>query len=514
MTIPRNFASLAANTNTSGQITSSGLAATAVTAGTYGGNQLKYVTVDAQGRITGAANVSSSTFFTDGTNVGVGTASPSTYGKFAVIGKSYSSTGYALTSDSSNYTPSGVTNSIPNYGLGAPETSVVSVSGFESLRFYTNQVERMRLDSAGNLLLGTTSSATPSTGYASVANTFGFKNRIINGAMVIDQRYAGAATPNTISAYTLDRFVVAQTTTGKLIVQQNAGAVTAPTGFSKYLGITSQSAYSVLTGDTFYTAQVIEGFNTYDLNWGTANAATVTLSFWVRSSLTGTFGGALANYLSGTTNRSYPFSYTISAANTWEQKTITIAGDTSGTWTGATSDGGIVVRFGVGSGSTYSGTAGAWATGNLVQPTSTVSVVGTNAATFYITGVQLEKGSVATSFDYRPYGTELKLCQRYFQFAGFGLTGSGATTSIIEGLQAYYTPMRAAPTASITSGVTAYIRMGNSNISSASPVLSNTSITAYAIWTQLTGFTGVTAGAVMTANGNGPNNFISLQSEL
>jgi len=243
------------------------------------------------------------------------------------------------------------------------------------------------------------------------ASSMGFKNRIINGAMVIDQRNAGAASTSSISGYFLDRWHVTQSTTGKLIAQQNAGSVTPPTGFINYLGVTSQSAYSIAAGDYYSIYQPIEGLNMADLAWGTASAATVTLSFWVRSSLTGTFGGALKN---NANNRSYPFSYTISSANTWEQKTITIVGDTSGTWL-TTNGVGMYVFFGLGVGSTYSGTAGSWAGANYMSATGATSVVGTNGATFYITGVQLEKGSTATSFDYRPYGTELQLCQRYFE---------------------------------------------------------------------------------------------------
>lgn len=238
----------------------------------------------------------------------------------------------------------------------------------------------------------------------------GFKNRIINGAMVIDQRNAGASvTP--ANTYTVDRWQAVNTQPSKFTVQRNAGSVTPPVGFTNYLGATSSSAYSVLSGDTFLLRQFIEGFNTADLAWGTASAATVTLSFWVRSSLTGTFGGALSNNAG---NRAYPFSYTINSANTWEFETITIPGDITGTWdTGNTV--GIDVRFGLGSGSSFTATANTWGATNAVQPTGTVSVVGTNGATFYITGVQLEKGSTATSFDYRPYGTELSLCQRYFE---------------------------------------------------------------------------------------------------
>ena len=241
---------------------------------------------------------------------------------------------------------------------------------------------------------------------------FAMRNRIINGACVIDQRNAGASV--TIGAgafYTLDRWQPNSSQASKFSVQQNAGSVTPPVGFTNYLGVTSLSAYSVGSGEVFDLRQSIEGLNVADLGWGTANAKTVTLSFWVRSSLTGTFGGSIFN---SAANRSYPFTYTISSANTWEQKTVTIAGDTSGTW--LTTNGiGLTLCFGLGVGSTYSGTAGSWAGATYTSATGATSVVGTNGATFYITGVQLEKGSTATSFDYRPYGTELSLCQRYYE---------------------------------------------------------------------------------------------------
>ena len=294
---------------------------------------------------------------------------------------------------------------------------------------------------------------------SSVQNTaatgFGFKNRIINGAMMIDQRNAGAASANTINGYFIDRWMVLQTATnGKIIAQQNAGSLSAanrPTGFTNYLGITSQSAYSITSIDNFSVLQQIEGFNVADLGWGTANAQTVTLSFWVRSSLTGTFGGAFSN--AGVT-RSYPFSYTISSANTWELKSVTVAGDTSGTW--ATDNTcGIRVWFGLGAGSTYSGTAGAWASADYRSATGAQSVVGTNGATFYITGVQLEKGSTATSFDYRPYGTELALCQRYFEAnSGDIIIWSGDATTgnnyYVSGL--FVVTKRAIPTMTSTLG--------------------------------------------------------------
>jgi len=234
-----------------------------------------------------------------------------------------------------------------------------------------------------------------------------FRNRIINGAMVIDQRNAGASVTPTDGVYTLDRWKYNLSQTSKFTVQQSS---TAPTGFSNSMLCTSSSAYSIGSGDYFMFSQRIEGFNFADLMWGTANAQKITLSFWVQSSLTGTFGGSFTN---SAENRSYPFTYTISAANTWEQKTVTVAGDTSGTWVGATNGVGLKLWFGLGVGSTYSGTAGSWSGSAYYSATGATSVVGTNGATFYITGVQLEKGSTATSFDYRPYGTELALCQRY-----------------------------------------------------------------------------------------------------
>ena len=286
-------------------------------------------------------------------------------------------------------------------------------------------------------------------------STFGFKNRIINGAMVIDQRNAGASvTPTSIlDGYPVDRFLVTVSQNSKLTTQQNAGSVTPPVGFTKYLGVTSSSAYTLAAGDYFAIRHYIEGFNTADLGWGTANAKTVTLSFQVYSSLTGTFGGALTN---SAFNRSYPFTYTVSSANTWTQISITIAGDTTGTWVGATNGIGIRVQFGLGVGSTYSGTAGAWAGALYISATGATSVVGTNGATFYITGVQLEVGSTATSFDYRPYGTELALCQRYFQFVGGTasgfplLQGYAIATNNIDTPISFPVLMRATPTTAVT----------------------------------------------------------------
>ena len=247
---------------------------------------------------------------------------------------------------------------------------------------------------------------------ANLPNTFGFKNRIINGAMVIDQRNAGASVTvnSTTSAFPVDRFfATGQSADGVFTVQRSS---VAPTGFTNSILVTVTTAdASIGASQRYFISQGIEGVNWADMMYGSASAQTATLSFWVRSSLTGTFGGSLRN---NATNRSYPFSYTISAANTWEQKTVTIAGDTTGTWISDTSGAGVYVSWSLGAGSSFQGTANAWNANNNTSVTGETALIGTNGATFYITGVQLEKGSTATSFDYRPYGTELMLCQRYY----------------------------------------------------------------------------------------------------
>ena len=278
------------------------------------------------------------------------------------------------------------------------------------------------------------------------ASPYVLKNRIINGDMVIDQRNAGASvTVNTSNNfYDVDRFFgTGQVTDGVFTLQQSS---TAPVGFVNSMVATVTTADSSLGATQQYViGQSIEGFNTADLQWGTANAKTITLSFWVRSSLTGTFGGALIN---SAFNRSYPFSYTISVANTWEQKSVTIAGDTSGTWIGATNGIGIRVLFSLGAGSTYSGTAGAWSGSYLTSATGAVSVIGTNAATWYVTGVQLEVGSTATPFERRLYDKELISCQRYYELVD-GLVSTSAWTGILN-LVYWKVTKRAAPTITTT----------------------------------------------------------------
>jgi hypothetical protein len=307
-----------------------------------------------------------------------------------------------------------------------------------------------------------------------VSQLFGMRNRIINGAMEIDQRNSGASVTPANGTYTLDRWGANQfSSTGKFSVQQNVGSVTPPAGFANYLGVTSLSAYSIGSNDIYAMYQAIEGNNIADLAWGTANAKTITLSFWVRSSLTGTFGGSLQN---NDADLSYPYTYTISSVNTWEYKTVTIAGPTSGTWL-ATNGIGILLRFGLGAGSTRSATAGSWQAGNFNSATGAVSVVGTNGATFYITGVQLEVGSTATPFERRLYNQELANCQRYLPaFGGNGTGGEYMGYSYTTNGSVIFFPFpvltRTAPTSMTTTGT--FLGYNASNSSSSATLGFNT----------------------------------------
>ena len=339
------------------------------------------------------------------------------------------------------------------------------------------------------------------------------KNRIINGAMVIDQRNAGAS--GTANGYTVDRWQYFGAQSSKGTWQQNAGSVTPPVGFNNYLGFTSSSAYSVTSSDTFQFAQYIEGYNAADLQWGTANAKTVNLSFWVRSSLTGTFGGALINSAG---NRSYPFSYTISSANTWTQASVTIAGDTAGTWL-TTNGVGIQVNFGIGVGSTYAGTAGSWASANYYSATGATSVVGTSGATFYITGVQLEVGSSATGFEYVNYQTSLANCQRYYEELCFNadlsgtfiITGGAWSTTQAEGTLRFSVVKRTAATMGYSSTIQ-ITKMGGGTVTGCTPAFGTP--TQYACLLYTTGASGLTVGQTLRINTDTSTTKINASAEL
>ena len=255
--------------------------------------------------------------------------------------------------------------------------------------------------------IGTTNLTVNGNAYPS-AGPLSNRNKIINGDMRIDQRNAGTSVTPTNAQYLTDRWKVGATQSSKFTAQQST---VAQAGFKNSLLLTSSSAYTLISSDEFDIIQFIEGNNVVDCSFGTADAQTLTLSFYARSSLTGTFGGCIYN---GSSNRSYPFTYSISAVNTWEPQTVTFVGDTSGTWA-TDNTAGINVLFSLGAGSNNLGTAGAWTGSFKPGATGQTNLVATNGATLYLTGVQLEVGSVATPFEHRSYGDELARCERYFQ---------------------------------------------------------------------------------------------------
>jgi len=252
------------------------------------------------------------------------------------------------------------------------------------------------------------------------------RNRIINGDMRIDQRNEGASvsvSSDGVSFFGVDRTFATKSTTGVFSVQRST---TAPNNFSYSLKATVTTAdAAVAAGDYAAIIQYIEGYNVADLAFGTANAQTVTLSFWVQSSLTGTYAVSICN---ATGARTYVATYTVNSANTWEYKTVTIAGDTTGTWATDNTTG-LAVRFGLMAGSTFQQTAGSWGTTNALGTSATVNWMGTLSNTFYVSGVQLEVGSTATAFERRPYAQEAYLCQRYYQKSYEDVVPATATTN-------------------------------------------------------------------------------------
>jgi len=281
-----------------------------------------------------------------------------------------------------------------------------------------------------------------------------FRNRIINGAMVLDQRNAGASvTVNNNQQFPVDRFLVQSSTSTQFTAQQST---TAPTGFYNSLLITTSSANASAFNAVW---QRIEANNTNDLGLGTASASTFTVSFWVRSSVTGTFSFYIQNNAS---TYSYVTTYTISVANTFEYKTITVVGPTAGTWL-TTNNCSMQVQWSLGGTGGTTSTLGSWQSGNFYNATGATGISNTASATFYITGVQLEAGTTASPFEYRQYGTELALCQRYFQktfppstvpanntgndgaFMGMGLMGSNS-----EPITNWYFPVQLRTTPTVT----------------------------------------------------------------
>ena len=336
----------------------------------------------------------------------------------------------------------------------------------------------------------------PASMQESNAQYTGFKNRIINGAMMIDQRNAGASVSyGGGTGYSVDRFLYESSNTAVSLQQVSD----APAGFKTSLKWTTTTGGSLVAGSYADIQQHIEGYNFADFNYGTASAAPMTISFWVKSSLTGTF--SICARLTNGVNVGYITTYTINAANTWEYKTITVPGNTVNAPASSTNGYSLTLNFILGVGSTYqTASLNTWGsaavTGYGGASTASTAMITTTGATWQVTGVQLEKGSTATSFDYRPYGTELALCQRYcIRSAGYlGTSYSGAVGTYGAGVSAgnwmfafgsYPVPMRASPTLSISDYAGT---VGKITLWTSSGGATTNGITPYTLDTNATGF--------------------------
>ena len=336
------------------------------------------------------------------------------------------------------------------------------------------------------------------------------RNRIINGDMRIDQRNDGASvTVNSgTSTFGVDRWK-GQASGGGVYTQQRSSI--APAGFSNSTLLTVTTADSSIAASDYYIwGQAVEGFNAADFAWGTADAKTLTLSFWVRASVTGTYALFLGN---NADNRSIVYTYTISAANTWEQKSIAISGDTSGTWATDNSIG-IGLWFTLGAGSNFNATAGVWNSTLEMNTNGSANWIATNGATFYITGVQLEVGSVATPFERRNYGDELQKCKRYYQNAGSTHYGAVEGTDRFRLQIPLYPHMRAAPTCTVRTGKKFNTRYaGDTTITT--PTIADLTSSPQNIWTGVTS-SGLTAGTPIYGRSQqgADGDFLSVNAEL
>ena len=400
---------------------------------------------------------------------------------------------------------SSVLNAIPN------TAGSVSSSNIQSGVALTSPTMTSPTISSGALTIG--------TARLGAGDSSSFKNRIINGDMTVDQRNAGASvsvTADFTTYYGVDRFVTVKASSGVYSIAQSN---IAPAGFTASCrAVVTTADSSVAVGDLAYIGQVIEGYNVADLGWGTADAQTVTVSYWVRSNLTGTYCLGITN---ADGSRTFITNYTINSANTWEYKTITVPGDTTGTW-GKTNGGGITIRFGLMAGTNFQQAAGSWGTVNAIGSSSQINWMATVGNDFLITGVQFERGAVATSFDYLPYTTELTLCQRYAfkrladgSIDNFAPLGQGRYygTNVAQLYVPFPVTMRTSPSSITVSGT---IFVNDTTFGGAtwtSPVLNETSCDGATVTGSTT--TGTTAGNATTfyVNGSGIA-FIIFNAEL
>ena len=279
----------------------------------------------------------------------------------------------------------------------------------------------------------------------------GRKNLIINGACTINQRFgSGTYTlTGTSDYYPVDRFRSWAVGGGQFTIQRSDDA---PPGFKNSMMYTVSTVdTSVGTSEYYCVQQRMEGYNVAHLGLGTVNAKPVTLSFWVKSDLPGTYSGSFFN-----TGQSYTcvFEYQINQANTWEYKSFTIPAATNGSFTSDSSNYGLGIWWDLGSGTGFNNTPFVWKNAGDFRTADQVPFIATSGAKFRMTGVQLEVGRTATEFEHRSHGEELTLCQRYYEEnKNSQYNATGYHTSFIRSGMQFQVIKRAAPTVELTSAV-------------------------------------------------------------
>ena len=353
------------------------------------------------------------------------------------------------------------------------------------ISFITNQLTFGTVNVGGSLILANTTSDTLSliagnnvTLLANTttkrvtfnADTYLFKNRIINGGFQIAQELGSTSVTPTATQYTVDQWSAGLSQASKLTFQQ---VTDAPAGAKNSLKVTVASQYSPISTDVFCVTQPIEGNNITDFQWGTSGALTITTSFQVKSSITGTFSVSIAN---GAANRSYVATYTISSANVWTPLAVTIPGDQTGTW--ATDNTiGLNLVFDLGYGSNFNATAGSWQAGSYRNTSGSIKFVNQSAgATWQLAQVQLEPGTLQTIWDIRDYVHELLMCKRYTRWVPFSMNFAAYTAGSGNAiLVPFDVEMRVTPSfSSLTSDPAASQAVGNSSGNSFLPTYSST----------------------------------------
>ena len=345
------------------------------------------------------------------------------------------------------------------------------------------------------------------------------RNLIINGGMQVAQRGTSFTSPES-NTFTLDRWKYEESTANVVDVEQSSDA---PAGFERSIKVTTTTAAgSVGASDFAQLLYKIEGHDLSRLAYGTSDAKTSTLSFWVKSSVTGSFPFGLQNHDG---SRVFPVTYTVNAANTWEYKTITIAGDTGGTWTTSNNTTGMRFTFFWISGSNFTGgvDGGGWAaTTGFADLTSTYTAnLDVVNATLQITGVQLEVGDTATPFEHRSYGDELARCKRYFERIGipagssyqsFGV-GHVHTSVTAVSVIPYEVEKRVNPTASYDTGSNfALLNAVGSAVACTAASTSRISTHAVSVTANASGL--VAGNATFLLANNTAKPFIDIDAEL